>query len=468
MAWVSFGTFFSLAQPYLIILYPFWNRLAYKKGVVIAAALAIVLSFTAVFILLPADIITFSFLQMWRISMFGPAALFCFVFIGKDRAKVMYFFLIIATLFVACIKLANHIIWSYFDNANYIDFTIVHTVMHIITTPLLMAYINRLAKRTVLVVEPSGNRIWKIVWAVPTLFLMINVAFNLRFDPEVIVTQAFVISNILSIIGILVTSEILLRALQIVSEAAALKEEKAMLASLNRMKTEFLQDMSHEIKTPLAVISGYVQQAEEELEEMGIESEYINPVLEKAYTEAMRLGRLTENALRMAVLQESGGKMMLLDPAELFSVSAEGYRSYMKKQGNILNVNIAKDLPKIFGNADQLIQVLTNLLANAGKHTKNGEISVSAALVRDDESNEGAVSVTITDTGTGIDPELLPYIFGRNVSGSDGTGMGLAICKNIAESHGGAIDITSEMNKGTTVVFTVPLYNERKADGSNG
>jgi signal transduction histidine kinase len=226
--------------------------------------------------------------------------------------------------------------------------------------------------------------------------------------------------------------------------------------------------MSHEIKTPLTVISGYVQQAAEELEEMGIDNKYINPALTKAHEEAMRLGRLTENALQMAVMQGSRDKIKPIDSSVFFTVNAEVYRSFIEKRGNSLTIRNGKNLPVILGDADQLFQVLTNLLANANKHTKAGEITVRVELNADRESKADYITVSVADTGAGIDPELLPHVFLRNISGSDGTGMGLPICKNIIETHGGAIDIESAAGKGTVVSFTIPVMNDERTGNDNG
>jgi signal transduction histidine kinase len=76
--------------------------------------------------------------------------------------------------------------------------------------------------------------------------------------------------------------------------------------------------------------------------------------------------------------------------------------------------------------------------------------------------DDGYLKITVTDNGSGIEPELLPHVFDRGVSGMGGTGFGLEICKKIIESHGGTITANSEPGKGTTVVFTLPIYKEVK------
>ena len=129
----------------------------------------------------------------------------------------------------------------------------------------------------------------------------------------------------------------------------------------------------------------------------------------------------------------------------------------MEKRNNRLILKVPDNLPLVLGNSDELVQVLVNLFTNAGTYTKSGEITVTAQLTKP----KPFILVSVTDTGTGIDSKLLTHIFERGVSGSQGTGFGLAISKEIIESHGGTIEAESEANKGTEVIFTLPVFEER-------
>ena len=103
---------------------------------------------------------------------------------------------------------------------------------------------------------------------------------------------------------------------------------------------------------------------------------------------------------------------------------------------------------------------MSNLLSNANNHTKNGVITVTAELVHDNVGKTETpteIKITISDTGTGITPDLLPRIFKRGVSGSGGTGVGLYITKDFIEAHGGKIEIESNEN-GTAAIFTIPTF----------
>jgi signal transduction histidine kinase len=143
-----------------------------------------------------------------------------------------------------------------------------------------------------------------------------------------------------------------------------------------------------------------------------------------------------------------------LDFAALLDAGAGAFRALLKKDGNSLVLRIPDGLPLLTGNRDMLKQVVNNLIFNAGKHTRGGEITVS--LEQDGDSLVAAVA----DTGEGIDPDILPRIFERGVSGDGATGYGLSICKTIVEMHGGEIHIESDPGKGTTVRFSLPLRIE--------
>jgi signal transduction histidine kinase len=216
-----------------------------------------------------------------------------------------------------------------------------------------------------------------------------------------------------------------------------------------------LANISHEIKTPLTIISGNVQQAARLYGETGEEDSAIISSLVDAKDEILRLARLTENSLWIASMQESREQMQILDTSRLIASSAELHRHVIEKNGNIFSVKVKENLPRILGNADQMIQVMANLLSNANAHTKNGAISVDAHAEGD------YITVKISDSGTGISPEMLPRIFERGVTDSgNGTGIGLPISKDIIEIHGGKMEISCD--KGTKAVFRVPIHSKGK------
>jgi len=143
----------------------------------------------------------------------------------------------------------------------------------------------------------------------------------------------------------------------------------------------------------------------------------------------------------------------IVDFSALLISCAEMLRLNLQKNGNILETEIEKGL-RVFGNADLLAQVITNLLQNAGKHTENGTVTLAA------KTTGNKITVTVRDTGSGIPEELLPHVFERKVS-SGGTGFGLYLCKMVVESHGGRIWIQNGQERGTAgtaLYFSLPVY----------
>lgn len=237
-----------------------------------------------------------------------------------------------------------------------------------------------------------------------------------------------------------------------------LAEQNILLGQLNRMKAELFGNISHELKTPLTVISVHTQRAQALLK-LGRDGDLdkIGESHALVQDEAMRLSRLVDSALSLSSLQEAGGRKAELDLRSILRTTAEAYRSLLEKKGNALTLSLPENLLPVYGNADQLVQLISNLLSNAGVHTEQGEICVSA------EQRGDIAAVIITDTGTGIAPELLFRIFERRVTDGGGSGLGLFICRQIARDHGGEIMVDSLPGVGTTVTMTLPMHREEDA-----
>lgn len=230
-----------------------------------------------------------------------------------------------------------------------------------------------------------------------------------------------------------------------------LDEQNTILAKTNSMKTKFLANASHEMRTPLTVTSVNVQTVMEILEEMGetMTDPEAMKLLQNAQSEIMRLSRMVGGMLKLSSMSESLDRQKL-DFTSLVQNGVEMLHLNLNKLGNNVEIDIEPGL-SVFGNADLLVQVLSNILQNAGTHTRNGTVTISA------KKQGNIITVEIRDTGEGISPELLPQVFERGVS-TGGTGVGLYLCKTVVESHGGRIWIESELGNGTSVYYTLPVY----------
>ena len=237
----------------------------------------------------------------------------------------------------------------------------------------------------------------------------------------------------------------------------ALTERNAMLDGLNRTKTEFLQDMSHEMKAPLTVIATGIDFADREIGRDGGDLAEARSALDVVREETQRLGRMVSGMISLATMSGIAENRKRVDFAALLGSSAEAFRLPMEKYHNALRVKIDPDLPDVFVEHDRFTQVMANLLTNAADHTRDGQVFVTA------EHDGPVITVQVSDTGDGIERSLLPAVLERGVSGRGGTGYGLYICKTVVEAHGGTIKIESEPGKGTTVTFTVPVYGGQEA-----
>ena len=230
-----------------------------------------------------------------------------------------------------------------------------------------------------------------------------------------------------------------------------LDEQNHLLERSSLAKTEFLSNTSHEMRTPLTVISVNVQTVAEILEDMGesLNDAEVAELLQNAQQEIMRLSRMVGGMLTLASMSENTDKQVV-DFTTLLRGSAEMFSLHLQKRGNCLTAKIAGGL-HVFGNADLLAQVMANLLQNASAYTRQGEVTLRA------EKSGHEVLVTVRDTGDGIALELLPHVFERGVS-TGGTGFGLYLCKTVVESHGGRIWIESVSGKGTVATLALPTY----------
>jgi signal transduction histidine kinase len=239
-----------------------------------------------------------------------------------------------------------------------------------------------------------------------------------------------------------------------------LETEKNALETLNRMKTEFLGNVSHELKTPLTVMSGYAQTTKLLAQQPGmLDDAEVSRRMTLISSEAERLSLMVGQILDVTRMEEG---RMVLEPVrcyvdEIIHTAVETHYPILNKNQNRLDIRIESEIPAVHADPVRISQVIVNLISNAVRFTANGLITVSAR-------REGPnIAVCVEDTGTGINPQQLPRIFERyspkkksGGSQDTGTGLGLFICKHIVEQHGGAIWIKSEEGRGTSVFFTLP------------
>ena len=241
-----------------------------------------------------------------------------------------------------------------------------------------------------------------------------------------------------------------------IQNARAVEEEKRradMLAEMDRAKTVFFSNISHEFRTPLTLMLGPLEQLQKRAEPGA------QPLVETARRNALRLLKLVNALLEFSRL-EAGRSDAVFSATNLAALTrdvASTFRSAIESAGLRFVIETHLDEP-VFVDRSMWERIILNLLSNALKFTFRGEIEI--ALRR--QGNMAALSVT--DTGVGIAAEDLPQLFERfhRVRGAksrthEGTGIGLALVRDLAALHGGTVDVRSEAGRGTTFTVRVPL-----------
>ena len=232
--------------------------------------------------------------------------------------------------------------------------------------------------------------------------------------------------------------------------ARAFNAMSARLAATDRNRRAFVADLAHEFRTPLAIIRGQAEGIGDGV--YPADAPHLAPILDATKS----LERLVE-ALQTMTLADVGSLGLhreAVDVSVLVSSSLSAFESMADAARVKLVAEVVPDTPQIDADPARIRGVLSNLLSNAIRHTPaGGIITVSAHRSGD------AVAIAVRDTGQGIPAELRPSVFERFVKapGSPGAGLGLAIAKDIVVAHGGTIDLTSEVGKGTEVRITLPI-----------
>jgi PAS domain S-box-containing protein len=229
------------------------------------------------------------------------------------------------------------------------------------------------------------------------------------------------------------------------------------LANIDRAKTTFFSNVSHEFRTPLTLMLSPLEEVLAKPDEMDVEKRALVTV---AHRNGMRLLKLVNSLLDFSRI-ESGKMQAQFEPVDLAAFTAElasAFRSVIEQAGVTLRVN-ASPLPKrVYVDRDMWEKIVFNLLSNAFKFTMAGEIIVDVT------SANGCAQLTVKDTGSGIPPSDLPHLFERfhRVEGSggrsiEGSGIGLALVQELLHLHGGRISVASEVGKGTAFTVTLPF-----------
>ena len=240
--------------------------------------------------------------------------------------------------------------------------------------------------------------------------------------------------------------------------AVTILEDITHLREIDRLKSEFIATASHELRTPLTSVQMGVHLLLEGA--LGELTDSQNEVLQACRQDCERLDKLMRDLLDLSRIEagESQPQLAAVSARDLLITAVKELRPQVEAKGLELSVDAPVELPRVMVDRLQIERVISNLVINALRHTKNGEIKISA------EQRDHQVAVSVRDTGSGIPTEYLPHIFDKFVQVPDaptgGAGLGLTISKSIVEAHGGQISVQSQVGMGTTFTFTLPLATE--------
>jgi len=237
--------------------------------------------------------------------------------------------------------------------------------------------------------------------------------------------------------------------------AVTLLEDITHLREIDRLKSEFIATASHELRTPLTSIQMGVhlllEKAAGDLTDKQVE------VLSACREDCERLDKLMRDLLDLSRIEVGETKPALASTTtnDLIRDATRELRPQVEAKGISFKVDAPAELPNVLVDRTQVERVLTNLVGNAIRYTRQGEITIRVL------ARGNFVAVSVSDTGSGIPHEYLPHIFDKFVqvpgAPTGGAGLGLAISRLIVEAHGGQISAQSEPQKGSTFTFTLPI-----------
>jgi signal transduction histidine kinase len=226
------------------------------------------------------------------------------------------------------------------------------------------------------------------------------------------------------------------------------------LQGVEERRRELTSDLAHELRSPITVIHGYLEMIDAGMTEFSPE------IKSQMQQETSRLIGLVNDVLELSRV-EDGCLSLQLEPIDLPRLLKGIVTSFttasLEAQCELI-LDIVSDLPLAYADCDRLKQILINLVSNAITYTPKGQVTLRAGIAND------RLWIAIEDTGIGIAPENIPKIFERfwradpsRNSNTGGIGIGLAITKRLLELHGSALEVKSQLGKGSTFKFSLPI-----------
>ena len=239
------------------------------------------------------------------------------------------------------------------------------------------------------------------------------------------------------------------------------------LQELDQMKSDFVAITSHELRTPITAIRGFVKTLLRNRDRLS--DDQLTSFMQTIDRQSGRLARLVEDLLFVSRI-EAGAVRLAAQPVEAAPLLRESVEAFGPEGHERVDLQAPDDLGTVVVDPQRLDQIVRNLVENALKFSpRESPVTVSAA------ATDGVLTLSVTDSGAGIAPEDLPRIFDRFHQGgkvstreNEGAGLGLYITRRLVEAMEGTIDVRSEPGRGSTFTVTIPIDGRRAAPSPNG
>lgn len=242
--------------------------------------------------------------------------------------------------------------------------------------------------------------------------------------------------------------------------AVAVMRDTTELKRLEKMKSDFVSNVSHELKTPLTSISGFTETLLDGAYKSEENCRYFLRIIKQ---ETDRMTRLISELLYLSRIEKPDFSIPKrpVNAASVVNKAIKLLQKNIDDKGHLLNLKLPENLGPVTGDEDSVLEIIINLLDNAIKYTpEGGNITVEI----EDESD--FISISVADNGIGIAGDELERIFGRfyrvqrpEIASENGTGLGLAVVKHLVESLNGKISVESQLGKGSTFKISLPKYS---------
>ncbi len=316
------------------------------------------------------------------------------------------------------------------------------------------------------------NAEWSLIFLVPSEYVATNTVelVNMTIRFVMIFAVTMVLLSALAVFWLLRMQQKKELAIERQSNAT-LEKLNAELQSATRAKSEFLANMSHDIRTPMNAIVGITDLMAHDRDA----SDKMHTYIEKVRMSSRHLLSLINDVLDMSKIESSEVVLNqdMVSLAEQVGQVDSIIRSQTNERGQTFNIRVHTIAHEyLIGDSVRLRQILLNLLSNAVKYTPNGgTINFDLAEIPCADPDSAALRITVEDTGYGMEPEFMEHIFepftraeNSMTNKVQGTGLGMAITKNIVDLMGGTITVQSELNKGSRfeVMLTLPIDHRVK------